>query len=496
MQLNPSQKEAFEKMKSQVKTQSITALSCKNGLGRTLILKEIAKTFQAKYIRLADVFESIENFENPLKVEEGFLDIFKKGWKENDILVIDDMHTIYEKLAPCSGTPARPQLLKFAFDSLLKYLEKPNKKLIIGFNYDWHLPVSFKACYQAVELRKWTAEDFKHLLLHYGGQQLEQLDFEQVFRFAKKLNGYQLKQACTHLTEVVDSTEAFLDLLETKTLISNVNTEEVTVVSFNDLFGADEVIQQLEIDLITPIERPDLVNKLGISPKRGILLYGPPGTGKTTIGRALAHRLKSKFFLIDGTVISGTNNFYDKVHSIFEKAKANAPCILFIDDSDLLFGSAKNSGLYRYLLTMLDGLESESNEAVTVFMTAMNVSSLPPALIRSGRVELWLEMQLPDVKARKQILEKCLQSIFLNLNKKELTQLAKLAEGLTGADLKRVCTDAINRYGYDVANDLTLHDDLFYLEKAVEKLLDTRKKVINDRNINIRKEKSLPHWMA
>ena len=198
---------------------------------------------------------------------------------------------------------------------------------------------------------------------------LAKVDFHQVHRFARRLNGYQLKHVCNYLKKPSYSTASLLSLLETKILISNVNTGEVRAVSLTDLHGADNVIRQLEIDLITPIERPDLVNKLGITPKRGILLYGPPGTGKTTVGRALAHRLKSKFFLIDGTVISGTNSFYDKIHGIFEKAKTNAPCILFIDDSDLLFEQSGHHGLYRYLLTMLDGLESETNGAVTVFMT-------------------------------------------------------------------------------------------------------------------------------
>ncbi len=89
-----------------------------------------------------------------------------------------------------------------------------------------------------------------------------------------------------------------------------------------------------------------------------MLLAGPPDTGKTTIGRALASRLKSKFFLIDGTVIAGTYSFYSKVQRIFGAAKRNAPAVVFIDDADLLFEHRESNGSYRYLLTMLDGLES------------------------------------------------------------------------------------------------------------------------------------------
>ena len=80
-----------------------------------------------------------------------------------------------------------------------------------------------------------------------------------------------------------------------------------------------------------------LATELGIKPKRGVLLAGPPGTGKTTVGRALAHRLKSKFFMIDGTFITGTQNFYGRSHQVFESAKQNPPCIIFIDNSDVIF---------------------------------------------------------------------------------------------------------------------------------------------------------------
>lgn len=483
-------------MQAQIPRESVIALDCQNGLGRSTILRKIAQQYHAAFIRLADVFESIARVEDPLKTEEGFLQLIRDAWNENDMLVIDDFDQIYTSLSPSCNDTARPQLLPIATDVLLKFLEDPARKLIIGFYHDWGLPLSITCRYRSVTLEEWTPEDFRHILLHYGGHQLESVDFIQVYRFARKLNAYQLKQVCNYLTDAPYSTESLLHLLETKTLISNVNTGEVLALKLSDIHGADDVIRQLEIDLITPMERPDLVHQLGIAPKRGILLYGPPGTGKTSIGRALAHRLKSKFFLIDGTVISGTSGFYDRIHDIFEKAKANAPCILFIDDSDLLFEQSEHYGLYRYLLTLLDGLESESNAAVTIFMTAMNVSSLPPALIRSGRIELWLEMQVPDLPAREKMLKTFLQDSFLKLNAAELTSLAKLTEGLTGADLKRIYTDGVNHYGYDVANQMTLRNGLAYLKDAVDKLLDNRKKVNHDRKVNMEKEKMLPHWMS
>jgi SpoVK/Ycf46/Vps4 family AAA+-type ATPase len=225
------------------------------------------------------------------------------------------------------------------------------------------------------------------------------------------------------------------------------------------------------------MERPDLAEQLGLEAKRGVLLYGPPGTGKTTIGRALAHRLRSKFFLIDGTVISGTQDFYRKIHRIFEGAKENAPSVLFIDDSDLLFEDSDETGLYRYLLTMLDGLESIENAQVTVILTAMNIGSLPPALIRSGRIELWLLMELPDAAARAAILQDRLQQVTPYLQITDIAPIVERTEGFTGADLKRVVTDAVNLYGYAVANQHEPREPLAYFHEAIGRLAEHREQL-------------------
>ena len=187
----------------------------------------------------------------------------------------------------------------------------------------------------------------------------------------------------------------------------------------------------------------------GLQPKRGVLLAGPPGTGKTTIGRALARRLKSKFFLLDGTVISGTPDFFQRVHHIFEAAKQNAPAVIFIDDSDVIFESGNDAGLYRYLLTMLDGLESASAGRICLMMTAMDVGNLPPALVRSGRIELWLETRLPAVEARAAILRDHCGRLPAAIGDVDVEALAAATEGLAGADLKRVVEDGKLLFAFD-----------------------------------------------
>ncbi len=295
------------------------------------------------------------------------------------------------------------------------------------------------------------------------------MDFDKIFRFAPKLNAHQLKAACQWLVKCQDpTTDRFIEYLRSQRLASNIDLGEVQAVELKDLKGVDEVLRSLEINIVLPLENDELAAQYQLRSKRGVLLYGPPGTGKTTIGRALAHRLKSKFFLIDGTFIAGTGQFYHRVQQVFEAAKQNAPSIIFIDDADAIFEDGEERGLYRYLLTMLDGLESESAGRICVMMTAMNVAHLPPALVRSGRVELWLEMKLPDAEARAEILAEYLACLPEELQAVETAQMVAATDGFTGADLKCMVEDGKGIFAYDKSKNLPLAPITEYFLRAVE----------------------------
>ena len=237
------------------------------------------------------------------------------------------------------------------------------------------------------------------------------------------------------------TTASFLDYLSTHNLVSNVAIKEVEPVTWNDLKGVDDVIEALETKIALPFENREWAARLNLKPKRGVLLAGPPGTGKTTIGRALAHRLKGKFFLVDGTMIAGSHSFYAEIDRVFTAASRNAPSVIFIDDADVIFGGDKESGLYRYLLTKLDGLESASSSRVCVMMTAMEPADLPIAILRSGRVELWLETRLPDLSARTEIFRDHLAEMPPPLCDVDVARLASASRGATGADLKAILED-------------------------------------------------------
>jgi ATP-dependent 26S proteasome regulatory subunit len=145
-----------------------------------------------------------------------------------------------------------------------------------------------------------------------------------------------------------------------------------------------------------------------------------------------------------------------------------------MDDSDAIFESGEELGLYRYLLTMLDGLESQSSGQVCVMMTAMDVGHLPPALIRSGRIELWLEMRLPDEDARTRILEQLLATLPPVFQSVEVDRLVEATTEFTGADLKRLVEDGKNLFAHDKVRQVPLQSSTEYFLRAVETVRDNK----------------------
>jgi len=157
-----------------------------------------------------------------------------------------------------------------------------------------------------VHIQGYTLEDYESLCAGYfSTEQTRALDMKKVFRFAPKLSARQLADTCNALgTCAALDTETLIAYLREHNMASNVDIEEVQAVELRDLKGLDDVLEALEANVVLPLENNELSEELNLKPKRGVLLAGPPGTGKTTIGRALARRLKSKFFLIDGTIVS------------------------------------------------------------------------------------------------------------------------------------------------------------------------------------------------
>jgi ATP-dependent 26S proteasome regulatory subunit len=224
---------------------------------------------------------------------------------------------------------------------------------------------------------------------------------------------------------------------------SNLVVEDVEDVLLDDLVGIDNIVRDLLRTIVIPMTQPELARELGLKPARGVLLHGEPGTGKTTIGRALARQMKGKFFIMDGSVRPGDAD------RLLAAAEASSPSVFFIDDADVIFQNGENSGFARKLLTKLDGLESESIGNVCIIMTAMDVADMPPAVVRSGRVEVWLHMEAPDAKKRTDMIRYFAKSLPEDLRKFDEGLISEATEGFVPADLRGLVGDARGHIAYD-----------------------------------------------
>jgi ATP-dependent 26S proteasome regulatory subunit len=464
--LSPAQQRAFDGVLDALTIGHVINIWGNTGMGVTTMLQALHRVTGGAFLTMKDFVDAMRS-RHPLAIEETFEQLVLDALKTNSCVLIDDLVPLLGMVTGggCGAYP-RPNYFQAPLITLATYAAAADKKLILG---NAHTEVIRERSY-SYRIHEFQVADYAFLCeAHLGRDRAATLNFEKIFRFAPELNAHQLTASAIWLRREMDlTTEIFIDYLRSQHMTSNVDLGEVQEVDLRDLKGVDEIITSLETHIVLPLENDELAVSYQLKPKRGVLLAGPPGTGKTTVGRALAHRLKSKFFLIDGTFISGSREFYYRVSQIFEAAKHNAPSIIFIDDSDIIFEDGAEMGLYRYLLTMLDGLESTSAGRVCVMMTAMDVSHLPPALLRSGRIELWLEMRLPDNEARRVLLQQTMAVTPLALSADDLTRLVAATDGFTGADIKRLIEDGKNLFAYDLVQDRCERPALEYFLGAVE----------------------------
>jgi AAA+ superfamily predicted ATPase len=441
------------------------------GLGRSTIVSELHQRLGGVRLTMGD-FVSAQVGRHPTAIEDTLFCVVRDALQKADHVFIDDWHLLADLMSGCGSYP-RAGYLDAVAAAIAALVTTSNKRLLIASDGSLPRPLEVRCFPHGIgELQ---VRDYRHLCQTFGGDKVAVMDFDQIHRFAPRLNGYQLREVCVHFVrEGRWDTETFIEFLRERELVSNVRLAEVAPVILEDLVGVDDVVTGLLKHIVLPLENDALAMEFDLKPKRGVLLLGPPGTGKTTVGKALAHRLRGKFFLIDGTVISGTEHFYHKIHSIFQAARDNAPSVIFIDDSDVIFENQQEHGLYRYLLTMLDGLEGQSNGRVCVMLTAMELQHIPPALMRSGRVELWLEMHYPDAAARLELLRRLTSSLPPAAATLDLSAAEAATEGCSGADLKRLVNDAKTLCAWDRSRGNDLRSLTAYMQEAVTAFREKR----------------------
>jgi transitional endoplasmic reticulum ATPase len=470
--LSPAQERIFNSLQSGKEIADVLLLKARAGSGRSTILNRLHEAIGGAFLGVRNFMQSL-SVRRPEAIEEAFLQMIEQALAHHEIVIVDDLHLVTQVVSACDYP--RTLLLDAALTALLGEAAALHRKLVFGSDDEVPWPLARRAF--TWKIQEFEPEDYACICRNQLGEAAEALDFAQIHRFSPALTAEQLRHACVWLSHAQTmDTQAMIEYLRSHFLVSNVDLEEVQRVSWNDLKGVDDVIQELEAKVALPFENDALRHELDLKPKRGVLLAGPPGTGKTTIGRALAHRLKSKFFLIDGTVVAGTHDFHRKVDKVFDAAKRNAPAIVFIDDADVIFEGEENRGLYRYLLTVLDGLESASSGRVCVILTAMHPGSLPQALLRSGRVELWLETALPNTAARAAILKERLAGLPAAIGEPDMGLIASASHGLTGADLKNVVDDAKLQFAHDRMTGRDAESADSYFLQAIETVRANRRK--------------------
>jgi len=218
-------------------------------------------------------------------------------------------------------------------------------------------------------------------------------------------------------------------------------------VTYDDIGGMASTIDQLREMVELPLRYPELFQRLGVDPPKGLLLYGPPGTGKTRLARAVANESDAQFFLINGPEIMGSSygESEGRLREIFEQASKASPSIIFIDEIDSIApkrdevrGEAEKR-VVAQLLTLMDGLEARAN--LIVIAATNRPEALDEALRRPGRFDREIVVGVPDERGRREILGIHTRGMPLG-DRVDLNELARTTYGFVGADIAALAREA------------------------------------------------------
>ena len=222
--------------------------------------------------------------------------------------------------------------------------------------------------------------------------------------------------------------------------------EKVPEINYEDIGGLREEIKKIREMVELPMKHPEIFQKLGIEPPKGVLLHGPPGTGKTLLAKAVANESEANFILLNGPEIM--SKFYGesekKIRDIFEEAEKAAPTIIFIDEIDAIAPKREDvhgeveRRVVSQLLTMMDGLKSRGK--VIIIGATNRVNALDPALRRPGRFDREIPINVPDKEGRLSILK--IHTRGMPLKKVDLNKIAAVTHGFVGADLESLSKEA------------------------------------------------------
>ena len=226
--------------------------------------------------------------------------------------------------------------------------------------------------------------------------------------------------------------------------------KNVVDVSYEDIGGLKEEVKKVREMIEIPLKRPEIFERLGISPPKGVLMHGPPGTGKTLLAKAVASESDAHFILINGPEIMSkyVGGSEENLREFFEEAEQNAPSIIFIDEIDAIAPKREETAgeverrTVAQLLTLMDGLKSRGQ--VVVIGATNRPDSLDQAIRRPGRFDREIEIGVPDRDERKEVLEIHTRGMPLDEHV-DLDEISDTTHGFVGADLESLCKEAAMR---------------------------------------------------
>ena len=251
------------------------------------------------------------------------------------------------------------------------------------------------------------------------------------------------------IVKITDNTQFSLKEKPVKDALTN-----IPKVAYEDIGGLGEQVKKVREMVELPMKHPELFQKLGIVPPKGILLYGPPGTGKTLLAKAVANEAQVHFMYVSAPEIMGkfVGEAEERVRNLFKDAQENAPSIIFIDEIDSIapkrdeVAGEVERRVVAQILSLMDGLEGRGE--VIVMAATNRVNSIDEALRRPGRFDREIEFTVPDKKAREQILGIHTRGMPLEIegeDKVDLSYFASLTPGFVGADLQALSKEAAMR---------------------------------------------------
>ncbi|CCE61403.1 hypothetical protein TPHA_0A03260 [Tetrapisispora phaffii CBS 4417] len=252
--------------------------------------------------------------------------------------------------------------------------------------------------------------------------------------------------------EVLDSLGVTMDNFRFALGNSNPSALRETVVesvnvTWDDIGGLDEIKRELRETVEYPVLHPDQYTKFGLSPSKGVLFYGPPGTGKTLLAKAVATEVSANFISVKGPELLSMwyGESESNIRDIFDKARAAAPTVVFLDELDSIAKARGNSQdnvgdrVVNQLLTEMDGMNAKKN--VFVIGATNRPDQIDPAILRPGRLDQLIYVPLPDEVGRLSILEAQLRKSPLEPGL-DLRAIAKASQGFSGADLSYIAQRA------------------------------------------------------